>query len=115
MYKIYDNKSSLDRANSRMLQGGTSDVQGNKISWWERKTFPITDTNETTYEITTVTAGRPDLVSYYFYSTTELEWVILQYNNIVDVKEEFILGKKIKIPSRSYVNTTIITNPSKII
>lgn len=115
MYKVYENENSLKRANSRILQGGESEVRGNKISWWNRKIFTGVDLNETVYEITNVTAGRPDLVAYEFYSTTELEWIILQYNNIIDVKEEFTLGKKIKVPSKSYVNTAIITKPSTIV
>lgn len=115
MYKLYENENSLRRANSRVLQGGDSEVRGNKVGWWDKKDISGSDINETVYEITNVTAGRPDLVAYEYYSTTELEWVILQYNNIVDIKEEFVLGRKILIPSKSYVNISVITKPSTVL
>lgn len=109
MYKLYGQKNSLRRAYSRVLQGGTSDISGDKISWWERKNINAADANVFNYTITPKTAGRPDTVAYDIYGTTELEWVVLQYNNIVDVSEEFVAGKVIKLPTQQYLLSAIMT------
>lgn len=100
-FKLYENKSSLKKRRSRMLNGGTTEVKGNKLGWWERRTI---DTDEPTDVVVTLTAEydrRPDLVAYDYYGLINLTWLVLQYNNIVDIEEEFVEGKKILIPSRS--------------
>lgn len=109
MYKLYTNKNSLRRAYSRLLQGGTSSTSGDKVSWWERKNIQVPDGSWFSYTITSKTAGRPDTVAYETYGTTELEWVIIQVNNIIDVNEEFVVGKTIKVPTQQYVLSSILT------
>lgn len=112
MYKQYAHKSTLRRKYSRYVQGGTSTLSGNKVAWWERREMVAGDINEERYTITSTTAGRPDLVANLFYGSTELEWVVLQYNNIVDILEEFVAGKSIRLPSRNFVHTNLITKPT---
>lgn len=112
MYRPYQNKSSLRRKNSRILQGGTSETSGDKISWWERRNIAGRDAREFNYTITNATAGRPDLVSFEFYGTTEYEWIVLQYNNIIDISEEFVYGKVLRLPSKTFVITNIINKPA---
>lgn len=114
MYKVYQNKSSLKRKSSRILQGGTSYISGTKIAWWDMRNIRGDDIQETQYTVTLSTAGRPDLIAFDVYANSELEWVVLQYNNIVDVLEELVIGKQLLLPSRAYINTNIITKPSGI-
>lgn len=108
MFKLYQIKNSLNQKNSRMLQGGDASTNGDAIWWWDRHTISKNDTDSITIQIDRTNQFRPDLVAYEYYNRTDLEWVILQYNNIVDVKEEFIIGRSIIIPSRMYVQTAIL-------
>jgi len=112
MYKLYENKSSLSKLFSRYLQGGTSTMSGDKIAWWERTDIPKPAIDDIPITIDAVYAKRPDLVAFDYYGTTELEWVILQYNNIVDIMEEFTYGTKIVIPSNSRVRNSIAVKSS---
>lgn len=115
MYKLYQNKSSLNRRTSRILQGGKAQLSGEKIGWWERRSLAGDDINEITITLDITNAKRPDTVAYTYYGSTDLEWVILQYNNIVDINEEFIIGTKIKIPSKLYVQTKILSKPAAMV
>jgi len=45
-------------------------------------------------------AGRPDVVSYKLYGSTQYWWVILAYNNMVH-HDELVTGTVLKIPSLS--------------
>jgi hypothetical protein len=45
--------------------------------------------------------GRPDLISYKAYGTTAYWWLILLANNILDIDEDLVVGKIIKIPDIS--------------
>lgn len=110
-YKLYEDKSSLRRRNSRYVQGGTTITVGDRLDWWDRRDFSESDIHETIFKIEGVYVKRPDLVAEEHLGSSELEWIILQYNNIVDINEEFIFGKKINIPSKSYVRTYIINRP----
>ncbi len=42
--------------------------------------------------------GRPDLLSYEVYGTTDYWWVICLANDIIDPFEQFKAGKQIKVP-----------------
>lgn len=114
MFKLYQNKSTLRRKYSRYVQGGTAELSGNKVAWWERRDIVSGDINEESYTVTNLTAGRPDLIANEFYGNTELEWIVLQHNSIVDIIEEIAVGKTLKLPSRSFVHTNIITKPSGV-
>lgn len=110
-FKEYEDKSSIRKRLSRYSQGGDTEKIGDKLGWWERRNVVFDDVNEIVYTIDVETVKRPDKVAKKYYNSAELEWVILQYNNIVDINEEFTYGKKILIPSNSYVRTAIITRP----
>lgn len=108
-YREYTNKTSLSRRNSRLVKGGKTEVSGNKLGWWERKNenFQPSINDELTYTIPIDYQFRPDLIAFLMYGTTELEWVILQYNNIVDIIEQFAAGREIKLPSPDYVRNYV--------
>ena len=107
MFKLYQNKSSLRKRYSRYVQGGVSDVVGNKIGWWDRTVIPYGAYDDITITIDNVTKERADLIAYTYYGTSELEWLILQYNNVVDIKEDLCYGTTIKIPSASRTMSSI--------
>jgi hypothetical protein len=58
---------------------------------------------------------RPDLLAYDVYGRADFEWVILQYNNIVDVNEEFVTGATIIMPNRMRIIGDIMTNNLRIL
>ena len=113
MFKVYNKKTSMNRSQSRYVQGGDSDVteSGNKIAWWERRKLSD-DGNDFTIKIDNNTQYRPDMIASLYLGDVELEWIILQYNNIVDVNEEFGAGAHIRIPSMSYVYTALLNKVS---
>lgn len=53
---------------------------------------------ERIFTITARLAGKPSLISYEVYGTTELGWLIMQINDILDPFEELYIGREIKIP-----------------
>lgn len=42
--------------------------------------------------------GRLDLVSFYFYNTPALWWLIAQQNNMIDINNEMYVGMTLSIP-----------------
>lgn len=105
------NPSSLENKNSRYVQGGKTTRKKKSVGWWERD-VSINEKRDDDIVIDALPAvysGRPDLLSYDLYASNNLEWVILQYNNLVDINEEFVTGKRIVAPSRSRVFSGILT------
>lgn len=111
-FKLYQNKSSLRKRMSRYLQGGSSEIVGDKIAWWERKDIPKQPIDDIRIVLDMLYAGRPDLIAEDYYGTTELEWLVLQYNDIIDINEEFVYGKAITIPSNARVRNSITSTSS---
>lgn len=104
-------KKSTDIPNGRYSQGGSTEVAGNRIGWWERKSFPKS-TMDVSIVITKRYAHRPDLVAYDMYGKTSLMWVVMQYNAILDVMEDFTEGTVIRLPSRSRLFSQLLTGKS---
>lgn len=100
-FKLYTDKTSLDRKYSRIVLGGTTDVlnDGKELGWWEKKEFPRNQNDDVIFNITTEYEGRPDKISYFMYGREDLMWLVLQYNNIIDINEELVAGKYIILPS----------------
>ena len=84
----------------RFNQGGTVDVIGNRLGWWERLNFTRSPL-DVTITLTRKYAGRPDLLAYDMYGRATLQWFVLQYNNVSDLTEDFIEGSKITLPTKS--------------
>lgn len=108
-FKLYPDKSSLRKKNSRMLQGGIAEESDTFIKWWERDVLPRDDITDILYTIKKVYEFKPDLISFDYYGRNDLGWLILQYNNIVDVNEELKVGQQILLPSKNRVFFQIIT------
>lgn len=93
-------KRSDQQPGGRYVQGGTVDVNGNRLGWWERKVFSKSPT-DVTYTITAKYAHRPDLLAFDLYGRSTLQWIIMQYNNVSDLYEDFKVGDTIVLPTRS--------------
>lgn len=113
-FKLYENKSSVKKKYSRYLQGGTTDVFKDRLGWWERRDDIATDQiDDVSFVITKRYEHRPYLVAKLFLGREDMEWLILQYNEIVDIIEEFVPGRTIKIPSKNRAFFSIATKPTQ--
>lgn len=90
-------KSTLN-PRSRYVHGGTTYEYADRLGWWEREIFQP-DSEDEEFTITPEYDKRPDLLSKDKYGTRRYFWIILQFNNIFDINEEFITGKVIRLPS----------------
>ena len=102
------NYRSDNGTNNRYIQGGTSESLPTRIGWWERTIYERSDT-DVTIVLQNMHNKRPDIVSSLVYGSPAYTWFILQYNNIVDVNEEFVAGKAIMLPTRERLMTEILT------
>lgn len=86
--------------------GGVVDY-GTRLGWWEREVIPKSVT-DVMVVLTSKYDKRPDLLAYDLYGSSTLMWVILQYNNIVDVNGEFVTGATLTVPTKVRVFTEIL-------
>lgn len=101
--------STSDRSrNGRYVSGGSATVEAGKLSWWERKVLPTAD-DDVPFPINRKYHLRPDLVAFDAYGRSDLMWVVLQFNNIVDINEEFQAGTTISLPTRRRLFTELLT------
>lgn len=109
-FKQYQNKSSGLKRYSRYVQGGQTDYKTNRIGFWDRDVSKFSGNIEDIVinSLPLQYVGRPDLMAFDYYGRADLAWIILIYNNIVDL-DEFAAGIQIVIPSRNYVYGTILS------
>lgn len=111
-FKLYENKSSVKKKNSRYLQGGDTEIFKERLGWWEQRLdIPKDQIDDISFVITKKYEHKPWLVAKVFLGNENLEWVILQYNEIVDTIEEFVVGRTIQIPSKNRVLFSITEKP----
>lgn len=96
------------RSSTRYTQGGTSDVFNNRVGWWERRNLPKHET-DIFFDIDRSTEFRPDLIAHRVYRNSKYAWVVLQFNNIVDIREELIEGKTITLPSSERLQSVVLS------
>lgn len=99
--------NSTDKRNSRYVQGGVTDRYSQRLGWWERNIFEWQD-DDVVIEITAEYHQRPDKVAYDMYGNRDLIWLVLQYNTILDVTTEFVVGKTIRLPTQSRTSREIL-------
>jgi len=99
------------KTSTRYTRGGTSDVYRNRIGWWERIAM-VADPTDNFYVVSRETERRPDLIAYDTYGDVSYAWLVLQFNNIVDINEELVAGKTIKLPTSTRLNTVLLANSS---
>lgn len=96
------------RRESRYVQGGTTNRFPTRVGWWERRILPQQDT-DITIVIGTGEDRRPDLVASRIYGKPGMQWLVLQYNAIVDIETEFTAGTEIRLPNERRVTLDIMT------
>jgi len=102
--------NSTENRNSRMVQGGLTDIYNNRLGWWEKRIFEKQN-DDFIIEILEAEAGRPDVISQRVYGKPIYAWLVLQYNNIVDPVVELVPGAVIEMPTHSRLVLDIITKP----
>jgi hypothetical protein len=103
--------ASTDVTNSRYVQGGLTDVFTDRLGWWDGYKLTAA-TDDLTFTLAPKYNTRPDLLAYDLYGAANLMWVVLQYNLIVDINDEFVTGAKITLPSKSRLFSSILTYQS---
>ncbi len=101
-------RNSADQSKSRYTQGGVVDRFQNRLGWWERFTLPRRS-DDVTFIITRQYERRPELVAFSMYGQVSLMWLVLQYNQIVDINTEFVAGKTLVLPTFARVQTNILS------
>lgn len=107
-FRLYSNKNSLDRKYSRFVVGGKTYQVGDFLGWWEKKDIPKNALDDIKFIITSEFSLRPDKIAKYVYGREDFQWLVLQYNTIVDINEELVTGKTIILPSYQRVMFNII-------
>ena len=100
--------SSTDKRRARYTQGGQTDVFPDRLGWWERRVIPQRD-DDLFHTITGQEATRPDIIAFNAYGDANLEWLVMQYNNIVDNVVELAEGMEIRLPPKQRVSLSILT------
>lgn len=96
----------------RYFQGGYSEGTPDTLDWWTAFNFGKSET-DVTLTITAKYQYRPDLLAYDAYDKPWLGWFILQYNNIVDVMEEFTVGKTIVLPTKRRLMSELLNRTAR--
>lgn len=100
-FKLYQNKSSLSNKNCRLVRGGSAKQEGIFVGYWNKIKFPTDKITDVKFTITADYAFRPDKISYKMYGRDDFQWLVLQYNNIIDINEELTIGTVLILPSYS--------------
>lgn len=100
-------KVSTENKYSRYAIGGTTNVAGNFIGWWKRKTFAKSP-DDIKITLTARYHQRPDIVAYDYYKTSRLGWFVLMYNNILDITD-FSEGQEIVLPTPERLFSELLT------
>ena len=96
--------NSLDNAKGRYTQGGETEAFDQRMGWWERDLETLRQNDNDIFIIIQPKYDkRPDLFAADFYGSSLLMWLVLQFNNIVDINEEFVQGKEVRLPATQRV------------
>ena len=91
--------NSVEQQHARQVQGGLTDRHNNRLGWWERRDLPKRD-DDNLITVQPSEVGRPDLISRRAFGTEKYSWLVLQYNNIVDINEEITIGRRMLLPNQ---------------
>lgn len=104
-------RNSTQNRISRYVQGGETDIYSTRLGWWERELESFqTRSDDLIVPIQPKHDKRPDKFAADYFGRSTLAWIVLQYNNIVDINEEFTAGRKIRVPLPSRVTLDFLTN-----
>ena len=104
-------KSSVNKRNTRQTQGGTTTTFPNRLGWWERNVI-AKDDDDIFLTVTNRQDRRPDIIAYDTYGKAELAWLVLQFNNIVDIQLELTAGTEIRLPVPDRVFFDLLNRPT---
>ena len=106
-------RNSTDSRDSRYTQGGETEKFEERLGWWERDLDSFLEqTDDVFVTIAPQYDRRPDKMASDMFGRSTAMWVILQYNSIVDINEEFRAGKRIRVPEPSRAQFTILNKPT---
>lgn len=98
---------SMNSRLSRYRQGGKSTEHVDRLGWWERKLFPK-HTSDVSFVLPAKYAANPGMLAYDVYGNANLEWLVLQYNNIINPHTEFVEGVTITLPTVNRTMTELL-------
>ncbi len=103
------NRKSVESRESRYVQGGETETFDKRLGWWERDIITVSqDASDIFITIASQYDKRPDRLAFDMYGRSGLQWLVLQYNSIVDINEEFIAGREIRLPEPSRASLTFL-------
>ena len=103
--------SSTNKQNSRYVQGGTTTTFPLRLGWWNRLVM-VTDDDDLFITISNRQDRRPDIIAADIYGKAELNWIVLQYNNIADINLELQAGTEIRLPTPDRVFFDMLNRPA---
>lgn len=105
--------SSIEGRDSRYVQGGDTEKYENRLGWWERDLDTIQQSTDDVFVVIGPDYDRrPDKMATDMFGRPTMMWMILQYNSIVDINEEFRSGKRIRVPEPSRAQLTFLNKPT---
>lgn len=87
-------------SSGRFINGGSVETSGNFLKWWNRINIQQ-GIDDRFIEIDASLEKRPDLIARQFIGRESAMWLVLQYNNIIDIETELLSGTIIRLPSGS--------------
>lgn len=99
---------STEYNRSRYVHGGETTVYPTRLGWWSRKKLPKSD-DDIFITINARYNKRAWMVAYDYYGEHNFEWLILQYNSILDPNEEFITGREIRLPTPQRLGLEVLS------
>lgn len=91
--------NSVYNTKSRYTQGGETIQYEKRLGWWERDLNTLKeDDTDLFIKINPKYNKRPDKFAADYFGRSDMTWVVLQFNSIVDINEEFISGKTVRMP-----------------
>lgn len=102
------NARSNNSTRGRYVAGGTVESFPTRLGWWERKIISKS-ASDVKIVVTPRYHQRPDLLAFDMYGTATLMWLVLQFNSIIDINTEFLVGTEISLPTKSRVFSQILS------
>lgn len=103
--------TSLDSKYSRYVSGGVTEIGTHGLEYWEKNKWNLSDT-DLVYVLKKTDEKQPWILAEAFYGQANLMWVILQYNNILDIQEELVAGRQLIIPTKDRVFKEFLKSPN---
>jgi hypothetical protein len=94
---------------------GAVDETIQDYTFWETPEFPdvVPQDGDLFIDITDQNLGRLDLVAFDMYGDADLWWVIALANNIELIPTDMIIGTKLRIPARGFVDSLLAKGGQK--